>query len=200
VIALLDRWLGDADLLLARPPSPGTILRLEDFRRLAEELRRVLRGDEDGEGPAAERAFRLAVQGGRVQAVASLFACPRATFVEYLLAAPWNLLRREDPPDLRAIRGAGNALLDEASRWSFARGAHGRVALQAENPRCLGYYERLGFRRMAAGDEPFALVPRGPDGWSPGVRRVAAGCPSAEDARSPWLVLEPCAAPAVAAS
>ncbi|MFL5262888.1 MAG: N-acetyltransferase [Anaeromyxobacteraceae bacterium] len=191
VSRLVASWLADACVLEARPLSEASLLRLRDFRRIAEELRRVVLGDEDGEGTQEARTFHAAASAGRIQAVAALFACPRATFVEYLLAAPWNLLGPEDPPDLRVVRGAGQALLAKASAWSFARDAGGRVALQAENPRCLSFYARLGFTPIRLADDPFALVPRGRRGWSPEVRRIAAGRSTAEDERSPWLVLEP---------
>jgi GNAT superfamily N-acetyltransferase len=191
VSRLVTSWLADACALEARPLSQASLLRLGDFRRLAEELRRVVLGEEDGEGTQEARTFHAAAAGGRIQAVAALFACPRATFVEYLLAAPWNLLGREDPPDLRVVRGAGQALLAKASAWSFARDAGGRVALQAENPRCLSFYTRLGFTPIRLADDPFALVPRGRRGWSPEVRRIAAGRATPEDGRRPWLVLEP---------
>ncbi|MFL5300100.1 MAG: N-acetyltransferase [Anaeromyxobacteraceae bacterium] len=134
VSRLVASWLADACVLEARPLSEASLLRLRDFRRISEELRRVVLGDEDGEGTQEARTFHAAASAGRIQAVAALFACPRATFVEYLLAAPWNLLGPEDPPDLRVVRGAGQALLAKASAWSFARDAGGRVALQAENP------------------------------------------------------------------
>ncbi len=132
----------------------------------------------------------VATERGRVQALSSMFACPRATFVELLVSAPWNLLGPGDPPDPRTVRGAGTALVAAAARWSAARGCGGRVALQAENPRAAAFYARLGFRAIEISDEPLSLVPSGDRGWSPSILRVARGAPGPEEARSPWVVLD----------
>ena len=78
-----------------------------------------------------------------------------------------------------------------AVSWSLSRGCGGRVALQADNPRALVYYEHIGFRRMTPADGPLAFVPQGDAGWSPEILRVALGCPGPDEERAPWLVLEP---------
>jgi len=189
--ALLRGWDWVARSLLFRGVGPSTRVRLNDSRRIVGELLRVLGGQEGGEGTAPERLVRAAVQGGRVQAVASVFLCPRATFVELLASAPWNLLGPGDPTDPRTVRGAGLALLRDASALARASGGHGRVALQAENPRSLAYYERLGFARIRPSDGPLGLVPRGGTGWSPPVLRLARGEPGPQERSSPWLVLDP---------
>jgi GNAT superfamily N-acetyltransferase len=190
VRAVLEGWLRDAGVIATRPISQKTRLRLEDLRRLAEELGRVLAGLEDGEGTAEERTLHAATSGGRIQALAALIPCPRAVFVEYLVAAPWNLLVRGEATDLRAVRGAGTALIEEARAWSWRRGSGGRIALQAENPRCLVFYERLGFERIRPEHDPRSLVARGKEGWSASVERLARGAATADDAVSPWLVLD----------
>lgn len=187
----LDEWLGAVRVLESRPITPLTRQKLQDCRRIADELARVLAGTEPGEGTAAQRTLRAAVGSGRIQALSSMFACPGATFVELLVTAPWNLLGADDPPDLRTVRGAGAVLVAEALEWSRRRGCGGRVALQAENARSMGFYERVGFRRMAAGDRPLSLVPPGDRGWSPSIVRLALGVPGPEEEQSPWLVLEP---------
>lgn len=178
-------------LLSGGAVAAATRLRLEDSRRIVGELARVLDGAEPGEGPPDARAVIAAVAAGRVQALATTFACPRAIFVELLATAPWNLLAPGDPPDGRGVRGAGRALLEEAERAGQRDGQGGRVALQAENPRALAVYERLGFERMLPSDAPLALVPRGDDGWSPAVIRLARKRASREDAASPWLLRDP---------
>src|SRR6266542_4844592 len=43
----------------------------------------------------------------RVRLATTRFACPRGTFVELLVTAPWNLLGPDDPRDPRTARGAG---------------------------------------------------------------------------------------------
>jgi len=187
----LDAWLDVIHRLERAPISPVTKAKLQDSRRICTELVHVLRGTEHGEGRVRERSL-LAVRAlGCTQALSSMFACPGGTFIELMATAPWNLLGRDDPPDPRTLHGAGSALVGEAVRWSQLRGCGGRVALQAENPRTLRFYERIGFRRMAPGDEPLALVPRGESGWSPEILRVAQGCPGPDEERAPWLVLDP---------
>jgi hypothetical protein len=188
---LLDDWNAATLALLARGVDPATRHRLEDSRRIVGELSRVLAGEEEGEGASAERLVRAAVARDRVQAVATLFICRRAAFIELLASAPWNLLGPDDPPDPRAIRGAGRVLIGHASALSRAAHAGGRVALQAENPRCVAFYERLGFFRMCPSDAPLALVPRGDKGWSPGVLRLARGAPGPDERRAPWMLLDP---------
>ncbi len=190
--ATLRGWDWVARSLLSRGAvAAQTRTKLEDSRRIVAELLRVLGGDEPGEGTDAERHVAAAVADGRVQAVAALFACPRAVFVELVATAPWNLLAPGDPPDARSVRGAGGALLSHAERWSLVGGRGGRVALQAENPRALGVYERLGFARMRPSDAPLALVPRGDHGWSASILRLAQGRAGAEEERSPWMLLDP---------
>jgi hypothetical protein len=173
--ALLRSWDWVARSLLSRGLAPGTRARLEDSRRIVGELQRVLDGVEEGEGASSERQVFAAVHGGQIQAVVSLFLCRRAAFVELLASAPWNLLGPGDPADARAVRGAARALVDHASRLAREGGALGRVALQAENPRSLEVYQRLGFTPMRPSDAPLALVPRGAHGWSAPVVRLARG-------------------------
>jgi hypothetical protein len=186
----LDAWLRVIDVLEARDLTPLTRQRLQDSRRLCQELANVLAGTEQGEGKAADRSLFCVRARGRTQAMSSMFACPRGTFIELLVTAPWNLLSREDPADPRTVRGAGTALVREAMARSHRRGCLGRVSLQAENPRTLPFYERFGFHRMSLADRPLTLVPPGEYGWSPSLLRVALGTPGPEEARSPWLVLD----------
>ncbi len=194
VRSTLAGWLGAAEALAARPLSRRTRLKLDDCRRIGGELLRVLSGEEPGEGTSDARRVLAVSARGRIQALTSAFLCPRATFVELLVAAPWNLLAAEDPPDLRAARGAGAALLAALVERSRARGGGGRLALLAENPRSRERYERLGFRRMDPADRPLTLVPPGGAGFSPSILRLAAGSPGPEEERSPWMLLEPPAA------
>lgn len=187
----LDVWLEAIRRLERAPISPLARAKLQDSRRICTELVHVLRGEEPGEGRACERSL-LAVRAlGCTQALSSMFACPGGTFIELMATAPWNLLGKGDPPDPRTLHGAGSALVGEAVRWSRLRGCGGRVALQAENPRTLRFYERIGFRRMAPEDGPLTLVPPGESGWSPEILRVAQGCPGPDEERAPWLVLDP---------
>lgn len=164
--------------------------RIEDDLRIIQELRDVLAGREPGEGTARERVLCAAFAHGRLQGICSLFVCPGGVFIELLASAPWNLLR-EGAADRRAVRGVGQALIDHAARLSFATGHGGRVALQAENPRCLHHYFRLGFELMRPSDLPLTLVPRGEHGWSPEVLRVARGQLGPAERASPWLLLDP---------
>ncbi|HTN53226.1 MAG TPA: N-acetyltransferase [Anaeromyxobacter sp.] len=175
---------------------PATRTLLEDHRRIAGELSRVLAGAEDGEGTAGERIVRGAFRAGRLQAATTVFPCRRAVFVELLVTAPWNLLGPEDPADARVCRGAGTTLLAFAEARSLALGLGGRVALQAENRRCLGYYRRLGFELMRPDDQPLTLVPCGATGFSASIRRLAGGAPGPEEIRSPWLLRDPARAAA----
>jgi hypothetical protein len=165
--------------------------RIEDDLRIIRELRNVLDGVEPGEGTAREREVCAAFGQGRLQGVCSYFDCQGGVFIELLATAPWNLLRGWEPPDRRAVRGVGQALIERAKRLSFASGHGGRVALQAENPRCLEHYYRLGFQLMRPSDLPLALVPKGEKGWSPEALRVARGQCGPEEARAPWLLLDP---------
>ncbi len=189
--ATLDAWLSATRVIESRRLTPSTRLRLEDCRRICEELSQVLAGAEPGEGSSAERTLYAAMARGRIQGLCSMFACPRGTFIELLVTAPWNILGRDDPSDPRTQRGAGTALINVAEAWSRRRGCGGRVALQAENIRTLEFYERLGFSRMQSSDRPLSLVPSGDDGWSPSILRVARDMTGPEEERSPWLVLEP---------
>jgi GNAT superfamily N-acetyltransferase len=192
LLSTLRGWDWVARSLLSRGAvGAPTRTKLEDSRRIVGELARVLAGEEPGEGTDAERHVFAAVAGGQVQAVAALFPCPRAVFVELVATAPWNLLGPGDPPDARAIRGAGSALLSHAERWSRRTGRGGRVSLQAENPRALGIYERMGFQKMRPSDAPLALVPEGDHGWSASILRLAQGRAGPEEARSPWMLLDP---------
>ncbi|HYD40815.1 MAG TPA: N-acetyltransferase [Anaeromyxobacter sp.] len=189
--ALLRRWDWIARSLLSRGVSPPTRARLLDWRRVGGELLAVLEGQEEGEGASTERLVRAAVHRGEVQAVATIFLCRRAAFVELLVSAPWNLLGPDDPPEARAVRGAARALVGAASALARAGGARGRVALQAENPRCQAFYERMGFSLMRPSDAPLALVPRGKKGWSAPVVRLARGEAGPEERRAPWMLLDP---------
>ncbi|MGC3998704.1 MAG: GNAT family N-acetyltransferase [Anaeromyxobacter sp.] len=191
LLATLRGWQLTTRRLLAQAASADTRARLEDSRRIVDELVQVLTGDEDGEGVAEERLVRAAVSGGEIQAFTTVFLCPRAAFIELLATAPWNLLGPGDPPDRRAVRGAGRALVQHASALARAAGAGGRVALQAENPRSLAVYERLGFGFMRPSDAPLALVPRGDKGWSAAVVRLARGAPGPDERRAPWLLFDP---------
>lgn len=187
----LEDWLGAIHQLEGSPVSPLTRAKLQDSHRICKELLHVLRGTEPGEGRACERSLIAVRALGWTQALSSMFACPGGTFIELMATAPWNLLGKDDPADPRTLHGAGSALIKQAVSWSRLRGCGGRVALQAENPRTLGFYERIGFRRMAPDDGPLALVPRGESDWSPEILRVAQGCPGPEEERAPWLVLDP---------
>jgi hypothetical protein len=193
----LREWEWTARGLLARGAvTERTRLHLEDSRRVVGELARVLSGDEPGEGDPEQRSVFVVRYRGAVQAAATLFMTSRAVFVELVATAPWNLLGSADPSDARAVRGAGTALVQHAAAWSLAAGRGGRVTLQAENPRCRAYYERLGFERMTAADLPYTLVPRGPRGFSEPVRRIAEGREGLEEQRSPWMLLDPARVPA----
>jgi GNAT superfamily N-acetyltransferase len=189
--ATLQSWLDAIPVLERRTLSAPTRARLADSRAVCAELARVLDGTEPGEGRTEERTLHLASARGRVHGLCSMFACPRATFVELLVAAPWNLLGPEDPPDPRTVRGAGTALVAAASTWSAARGCGGAVALQAASLRAAEFYERLGFRLMRPEDGPLGLVPPGERGWSASILRVVGGRPDREERESPWLLLEP---------
>jgi len=186
----LETWLAEMRLLEAEPLSPLTRAKMQDCRRICEELSSVLSGVEPGEGSDSERTLHFAHAEGRIQAVASMFACPGGTFIELLATAPWNLLALCDPADPRTVRGAGTALVMKAVEWSSRRGLGGRVALQSENPRTLGYYQKLGFVVMTAAHRPLLYVPRGETGWSPSILRVAHGIPGREEERTPWLLLD----------
>lgn len=191
IAATLRAWDWVARSLLSRGVQPQTRTRLEDSRRIVGELSDVLAGREEGEGTADRRTIHAAVQAGRIQAVVSIIPCPRAAFVELLATAPWNLLGPGDPPDSRSVRGAGSALIAHAVDLSHRSGAGGQVSLQAENPRSLELYERLGFVQMRPSDAPLALVPRGEHGWSPSILRLARGEAGPEEARAPWMLLDP---------
>lgn len=186
----LGAWLGTVGYIEDRPLSPTTRKKLRDWHRVSSEFAAVLAGEDLGEGPASQRLIRFAVAGGRIQGISSLFACPRGTFVEFLVTAPWNLLGPRDPRDLRTVRGAGTTLLNDALVLGRRRGC-GRIALQAENRRALAFYEHMGFRPMHASDLPFSLVPCIDSGWSPSVVRLAAGRGKSKASLSPWLVLDP---------
>jgi hypothetical protein len=188
--AALQSWLDAIPVLERRALTAATRARLEDSRAVCGELARVLDGTEAGEGRPSERTLRVATARGRIQGLCTMFACPRATFVELLVTAPWNLLGPDDPPDPRTLRGAGTALVTAASGWSAARGCGGAVALQAASLRAAAFYERLGFRWMRCEDEPLSLVPPGDDGWSPEIQRVAAGRAGAREREMPWLLLD----------
>lgn len=189
--AELESWIEGLAELERRPLTPVTRAKMQDSRRVVGELLRVLRRQEPGEGRPEERSL-LAVRAlGRVQALSTMFACPRGTFVELLVTAPWNLLGRGDPADPRTLHGAGTALVERAVAWSRRRGCAGRVALQAASLDALRFYERLGFRRLVPGDLPLSLVPPGERGWSPEVLRVANGTPGPDEERAPWVLVEP---------
>ncbi|MFT3913622.1 MAG: GNAT family N-acetyltransferase [Anaeromyxobacteraceae bacterium] len=175
--------------------GPGTRLRLEDERRITGELGRVLAGEEDGEGEPSERRITVARHAGQLQGIVSWVPCRRAVFAELIATAPWNLLAPGDPPDGRAVRGSGTALLAHLSRRAQRTGARGRVALQAENPRALAVYERLGYAPMRPSDAPLANVPQGKHGWSASVVRLASGRAGADEQRMPWLLFDPGARP-----
>ena len=165
--------------------------RLEDDLRIVEELSHVLAGAEPGEGRARERQLVAVSGGGRLQGACSFFECTGGVFIELLATAPWNLLRHGGARDPRSVKGVGAAILAHAVELSAAGGHGGRLALQAENPRCLEHYLRLGFAPMSAHDDPFSLVPRGERGFSPSVLRMARGQPGPEERATPWLVLDP---------
>jgi hypothetical protein len=195
LLATLRGWDWVARSLLLHGVTPSSRYRLEDSRRIVGELLRVLQGEEEGEGVADERQVRAAVANDRIQAVTSLYLCPRAAFIELLASAPWNLLGPDDRPDARTVRGAGHALVIHAAALSRAQGGGGRVALQAENARSLTAYQRMGFTPIRPSDVPLALVPRGEHGWSPAVLRLARGVAGPEERRTPWLVRDPARTP-----
>jgi hypothetical protein len=189
--ATLAGWDWTARGLARDAVTNETRLRLGDGRRIVGELARVLAGAEAGEGTADRRVVVVARERSRIQGVASLFVCPRAVFVELVATAPWNLLGGGEPRHPLAVRGAGSALVAHACARSVGTGRGGRVALQAENPRCRALYERLGFVRMTAEDLPYTLVPPGDGGFSAAVRRLAEGREGPEEARSPWMLFDP---------
>ncbi len=189
--AELLAWDWVARSLLSRGVSAATRPRLQDSRRIVAELLGVLEGHEEGEGPPPDRLIRAAVHRGQIQGLASIFLCPRAAFIELLASAPWNLLAPEDPPDARSVRGAGRALVLHAITLARASGAGGRVTLQAENPRSLTVYERMGFTRIRPSDAPLALVPKNGKGWSAPVLRLAQGKAGPAEQSSPWMILDP---------
>lgn len=189
--AELRAWDWVARSLLSRGVSAATRPRLQDSRRIVAELTGVLDGHEEGEGRPPDRLIRAAVHRGQIQGLASVFLCPRAAFIELLATAPWNLLAPEDPADARSVRGAGRALVLHASALARANGAGGRVTLQAENPRSLTIYERMGFTRIRPSDAPLALVPKNGKGWSAPILRLAQGKPGPEERISPWMILDP---------
>jgi len=191
-------WIARS-LLAGAAVSDETRVRLEDDRRLTGEIARVLAGDEEGEGDAAERTVTVARHRGRIQAVVTWIPCRRSVFAELLATAPWNLLAPGDPPDARAVRGSGPALLACLSRLSRTTGRGGRVALQAENPRARAVYERLGYVVMRPSDAPLANVPHGKKGWSDSVVRLARGRPGVDERQMPWMLLDPERSPAPAA-
>jgi hypothetical protein len=191
VTGTLEAWLRANQVIQRGRLCTLTRDRLADSGRICRELLHVLQGSEPGEGNGRERSLLAAHGFGRTQALATMFACPSGTFVELIATAPWNLLDPTDPRDPRTVRGAGSTLIRYAVEWSRRRGCYGRVALQAESPRTLRFYEHAGFRRMRPDDIPLALVPRGDLGWSPEIMRVARGCPGPAEERSPWLVRDP---------
>ncbi|BDG07345.1 N-acetyltransferase [Anaeromyxobacter paludicola] len=195
LLGLIHEWEAKARELRRRDVAAETRRRLSDDERLLFDLEETLTGEKPGEADAPGRVLRVARSGGRVQAVAALFRCRRAIFVEYLVAAPWNLLGPDDPPAIESRRGAGTALLVQAVRTSLAVGRGGRVALQAENPRCLAVYEHLGFQRMRPADLPRTLVPSREGWWTEPAARLAAGVESLAERESPWLLFDPARAP-----
>jgi GNAT superfamily N-acetyltransferase len=179
----LLEWLQVGHVLGLRNLSGPTLARLVDLWRVGGELFRVLAGSEAGDGPSCERILFLAESRGRIQAISSMFACPRGAYIEYLLAAPWNALRKGDPPDPRTVRGAGTALVAAATAYSQSRGSGGRVALRAENARARVFYEGLGFQRLGAEHDPSSFVPKFPaEGF--------ASSPAVED-RDSLMLLDP---------
>lgn len=192
LLAGLAEWERLAQALLgAGELGAETRPRIEDDLRIIHELRNVLAGVETGEGTARERQVCAAFGQGRLQGVCAYFDCPGGVFIELLATAPWNLLRGPGAQDRRAVRGVGQALIVRAQRVSARAGHGGRVALQAENPRCLEHYRRIGFEPMRPSDLPLTLVPKGDKGWSPEALRVARGQCGPEEARAPWLLLDP---------
>jgi GNAT superfamily N-acetyltransferase len=192
LLATLRAWDWIARSLLSGSAiAPSTRLRLEDERRIAGELARVLAGEEDGEGAEDARRVTVARHGGAIQGIVSWVPCRRAVFAELVATAPWNLLAPGDPPDRRAARGSGSALLQWLSHTSRRTGARGRVALQAENPRALAVYQRLGYAPMRPSDAPLANVPPGRAGWSDSVVRLARGRAEEGERRMPWMLYDP---------
>jgi hypothetical protein len=183
-------WIARS-LLAGAAVSPETRTRLEDDRRIAGEIARVLAGHEEGEGDPSERTVTVARHRGRIQAIVTWLPCRRSVFAELLATAPWNLLAAGDPPDARAVRGSGPALLACLSRLARVTGRRGRVALQAENPRARAVYERLGFVVMRPSDAPLANVPSGKKGWSDSVVRLARGRAGRSEREMPWMLLDP---------
>jgi hypothetical protein len=184
----LESWLAALPGLTGLKVSPLTASKLADSHRICQELLDVLRGAAEGEGRSAERSLFAVRALGRVQAISSMFACPKGVFIELIATAPWNLIGRGDPPDPRTVHGAGSALVKHAVAWSESRGSSGRVALQAGSGSSVGFYAKLGFRPLRPEDDPLTLVPPGERGWSPEILRVARGTPGPDEARSPWLL------------
>jgi hypothetical protein len=184
----LRAWLQVVQVLGLRSLSKPSRVRLQDGARICEELYRVLGGAEPGDGPASDRTVILASSRGHAQAISSMFACPRGTYIEFLVSAPWNALRSADPPDPRTVRGAGTCLVSAAVAWSRDRGCGGRVSLCAENARARAFYEGLGFQPVAANGVPSSFVPRALGGWSSsGPSMADGGRPSEADQGSLML-------------
>ena len=192
--ATLESWVASLPALTRRQLTPLTTTKLADSGRICREFLSVLRGTEPGEGTRAGRRLLVVRALGRVHALAAVFDCPGGTFIELVATAPWNLLGRGDPADPRTVHGAGTAVVLEAIARSRRRGLGGCVALQAGSPCSVGFYERMGFRRMVPADRPLWLVPQGDHGWSPEIGRVAHGTPGPDEERMPWLVRPPDAA------
>jgi GNAT superfamily N-acetyltransferase len=67
-------------------------------------------------------------------------------YVDYIEAAPWNLIALGNPP---RFRGVGTALLKVAIRESYRRGWEGRFGLHSL-PQAEGFYQRIGMTDLGA--------------------------------------------------
>ena len=151
--SILRCWNEAGRALLARPALSAQAREvIHCQRRLCRELEELIAG----QGALAVK-LSAAFAGGWPQGIAAVEPLQRSSFIHYLVSAPWNALTARDVPDLRATRGAGVALIEEAVRWSAARGQEGLVTLEAIDDRCRGVYQHLGFVRSSLWERPGAL-------------------------------------------
>jgi hypothetical protein len=150
LVSILSAWNKAGRTLFARcdlSGRPRDIIRCQ--RGLCDELFEF--GDCGG-APAGE--LRVAFADGRPHWIAALEPLERSVFIHYLVSAPWNALTADDVTDLRTMRGACVALIEDAVRRSAARGLGGVVWLEAINDQCRSVYQHLGFARASIEELP----------------------------------------------